>query len=1106
MAIIVGGDAGIVQGTYFGFVTEIKNKISEFADIVKGEWDGGIPIEPKERVFVDDGFSNVPGTSFVDSKIDNVDDIQTRRITSQEPSLTVYIKKRAFWGLSSANDSRFMDSGEKLFMRASKILFEKKCNQIAAYEALTKVSKLVSEDAHLDAEKIDFLIEVIRELKDGMQGAYDSLESDALSAITQGSLDPDSLANIINTFEDELKKLQSEEDELDSFLINLEELVVKQKKLTQATNTNWVVDPDDPDTFFMGRGAGVIELTLVSSADTSLGLESPGSVNLTVEDPYNLMKITTDDVEVSLAAANAEQNNLLQKDSSGQYAVLRGPGQILEEARSQEEQLRSIRENRVSSFFGTDRTAIGNSELVEIIFELRPASYAADKVVAYTSSSAALAYNLENLQIAMLQMPIEQQLTMEEAELVKSIFELLNQYVEAVERLNAEIEDLNSGEDVTYARRQLRMHYLGKSIVQPMDSIHIYIRGNTYTDGEIVGPLSGVLNNSTFIQNYARDRDVSDAMLKAEMEMFDLDIDVDFYKSIRTSSFMRNAGMHVFGGLVRGVSESYNASNGTYILNVSGQSNLRWLELSRVNTAPSLEQPQGMLEDPLTPFSFKTDPATGLLEPGGAELLPGNAEAIANKKIRDKTGTSKGKLLNSENHAQDLVLIEGNLEPIFQHTPGLVYKWKPGVMVASLDVNLKKTLKGEEAQDKSLQRYVGVKTVNDPFVGLDAADIVSMLVTGYPHSAQRFYASASSVGTFSPSGSNSSTSYFHSFFDITRSTNKALGNFKPFRAVKLDGTKMAKQMALQGTLYKSYEALDKLRSDLAKEQDKLNLINSEYIGRAEVDDPDAEARQSNEKVTIDIIKDLKEKIRKERIRIQEVQKQAEDDGVIQDTSNIVFDLRGRPSGIENEAAKEQSHTVRLRNKVLQFRPQFDCKFNQDENLLIISDEYDTNLNIQAFVIKLLQGDQQLFKSEFKYPREICKQVADILNFEFFCDTQGHLQFRPQQYNRIPLSLILKMFMLNEKNGIQLYPDFLKHLFESRLAANEDELTVLAHQIKRHALLLSLQNTDFDSVKKIVTDGTTQDPVEDKLFVDSEYIIKMNEFDKKVETIIERVDR
>jgi hypothetical protein len=72
-----------------------------------------------------------------------------------------------------------------------------------------------------------------------------------------------------------------------------------------------------------------------------------------------------------------------------------------------------------------------------------------------------------------------------------------------------------------------------------------------------------------------------------------------------------------------------------------------------------------------------------------------------------------------------------------------------------------------------------------------------------------------------------------------------------------------------------------------------------------------------------------------------------------------------------------------------------------------------------------------FKSSWLSVNEICESAAKNLNFEFFCSTQGHLVFRPPQYNRIPLTVLHEMFKLYHNSGIRVYPEFLDSLFASR---------------------------------------------------------------------------
>lgn len=1074
MAIIFGGEAGIVTNSFSGFITEISNSFSKFTDTLNNSiQDKGPPAPPVESVFVESGFQDIPGTSFVESTVDSVDDIKKRRTTTQEPSLTVYIKKRAFWSLQDENSSKFMDDGEKLFIRASKILFEKKCTQIASYELLTKMSKLVSEDAHLDANRIDAFIDVMEKFVDDN---INDLEESANLAL---QTDPtNTVFNERVIFQ--LNRLKEDSENTRSIINGLRKVSRRQGKLTQATNTNWVIDPDQPDIFNVGRGSGVIELTIVSNISTSLGIEGTGKVNFSIPDPYNLTKITSDDVEIALASAFKEHQKIKSKD----YDLI-GPSTILDLAKSKEEELRVLRENKVAEAFGFSRTAIGGAAAAEIIFEINASSYAKEKVVAYTTSTSVPPFNKDSFRVAMLQLPVEQQLTPTEDNLVTEIFDLLGEYVVAIERINSETIEKNQDQNVVYARRNLRMHYLGKSIIQPMDSVHVFIRGNTTKHGQVIGPLSGILNGTTFVQDAARDEGISDAMIIEEMKMFDLDklgIPPEFYKAIRTGSFMRNAGIHVFGGLVKAVSESFSANSGTHTLSIDGESNLRWLNLSRVNVKPSLEQPQGLLEDPLTPFRYDIDAGTGLIK-GKPELLPVNAQRIKNQMLVDKDGTHAGKPVDQKTLEQDYIPTEDDLQIIWKHVPGMVYKWKRGVMVSTLDVNMKTSLQGSDEDKKHLQRFVGLNIVEQPFASMDAADIVSLLVTGYPHSVEKFYENTKGIGTFRSSGDNASPSYFHSFFDITRSTNKALGNFRPYRAVNLDGSALAARLKLQASLKGSFKTLDGLRSDLAKARDKKIAITKHQEPNATKTELDTQ-RDLAIRGLDDVIKALKSKVLNEKERITAARSDAEKNGVIpKESGNIVFRLDELPSGLETDAQEQTQKEVRLRNKILQLRTQFDCKFNTDENLLIIADEYDNDVDIQAYILGSLGQAQNLFNSEYKYPIEICKEVSKTLEFEFFCNTQGHVEFRPPQYNRVPLSLILKMFLLNKNNGTRLYPDFLTSLFETRRDSIENEDAILDLQIETHTILLGIKEKPKDLVN-IVTSGLQDEEIVGNQFIDS----------------------
>jgi hypothetical protein len=169
-------------------------------------------------------------------------------------------------------------------------------------------------------------------------------------------------------------------------------------------------------------------------------------------------------------------------------------------------------------------------------------------------------------------------------------------------------------------------------------------------------------------------------------------------------------------------------------------------------------------------------------------------------------------------------------------------------------------------------------------------------------------------------------------------------------------------------------------------------------------------------------------------------------------------------------------------------------------LLIIADEYDNDVDIQAYILNTLGQAQNLFNSDYKYPFEICKEVAKTLDFEFFCNTQGHIEFRPPQYNRVPLSLVLKMFLLNENNGTKIYPKFLDSLFETRLGSVEKEIEILDLQISEQVILLNIPASTGQSTT-VVTSGLTEEEISKNQFIRSESEISANTVEASAKELV-----
>lgn len=74
--------------------------------------------------------------------------------------------------------------------------------------------------------------------------------------------------------------------------------------------------------------------------------------------------------------------------------------------------------------------------------------------------------------------------------------------------------------------------------------------------------------------------------------------------------------------------------------------------------------------------------------------------------------------------------------------------------------------------------------------------------------------------------------------------------------------------------------------------------------------------------------------------------------------------------------------------------------SEKKNFLIISDQYTLDDSIQAYHTEIAGGNFALFQSEFETAISVCRRAADQVDFEFFADENGNLQFKPPSYNRI----------------------------------------------------------------------------------------------------------
>jgi hypothetical protein len=71
------------------------------------------------------------------------------------------------------------------------------------------------------------------------------------------------------------------------------------------------------------------------------------------------------------------------------------------------------------------------------------------------------------------------------------------------------------------------------------------------------------------------------------------------------------------------------------------------------------------------------------------------------------------------------------------------------------------------------------------------------------------------------------------------------------------------------------------------------------------------------------------------------------------------------------------------------------------NFLLVSDQYTSNLNIRSYLQDVSDANcTELFTTQFASALSICKEVSSLVDFEFYCDENGHLRFKPPTYNRL----------------------------------------------------------------------------------------------------------
>lgn len=982
-------------------------------------------------------------------------------VLMQEPSVTVLVKKRMFSSVNENYRPDYMDADEKLYYKAMKILFQNKCRQIAALEKLSKIQEITSVVGNVSDQLLPIII---------------SLTDDAGSGFSTGG---PSLFGGINSNGD---------------VSNFTKVIDRIRRLYAFNTTNqattWITDPTNLFQSQFGQGTGVIELTNVTAFGTNVGLDlrTPGSFNFTISDPYEAMLITEYDIERALSdATNSFYNHKIFQ--FGQESA----EQIINDTQVRLNQLRGDRKASPITFKINPDTLLGN-RVVAIIDRSGiplPFNYnsgfggiggGVSVAPEYLKDGTVAGFDgLDTAPLSSLGANRSVRAASPESEL--SVFERLVTAIFNKLQLDANSRGAfqTTNKATNYPRRKLRFNFSGKLIVQPMDTIHMYMTSKSRYDTKLLSGLQSMFNGAGILQNLNKTltdfKNATDTLfnpsgsvnLQVEKASF---VGPDFpnflWALIRSQFVTEKEGTHIFAGVVENASDNW--SDGKFTVDVRGRDNTAFFDMGKVNFKPGVDVFNGALFDPLTPFKTKFDTLTSNAKADTPELLDENKVLLGNSQDSDsplakfKLGPNAGQPAHTDSFIQDSSIDKGTgaISKIFYAPDGLVYKWKEGIGTLvqfgnSIDLN-----------DPS---KVGVPALTkEPFAGQDVMNVLSLLVTGQPYNFATYWKAVSNFDGFirdPQSQQDAAYSYYTSLKTDLTKNNITWGNFIPFKNLSMDEQSFAVAMQTQFRIIQRNKNLDAILQKLAEAQRRANMFAS----------TDAIAVAASDRIKQDYLKaqsivgELKAQAQN---IINDVQKDdLSNNALVTSGGDVSFDFN---EFINSNDSSRQSSNPALRRLVrrqvnfLTRRMSYNVRSNVDKSLFIVDDYYDKDYDILAYEQSLADGIK-LYNNEFTSVRDKIIAAAELLNLEVFADTQGHIRVRPPQYNRMPSSVFYRMIYLKKAMGVQVFPQFLDDIFGDQIKTLTQRVEILEDQIRLDCAVLGI-NTDDDCKAFILENGST----------------------------------
>jgi hypothetical protein len=987
-------------------------------------------------------------------------------ILMQQPNATILVKKRMFSSIAENFRPDYMDKDEKLYFRSIKILFQNKCNQIAALEKLSKIQKISSVLGQID----NYMVPIIISLTDALSNAKYS--------------DQDYNADE-STFQKTINRLRR------VYAYN-----------TSSPYTNWVIDSTNLFKSQYAEGTGVIEITNFTNLNTTVSVgESLSNCNFAISDPYQAMIITEYDIERAIAdATNVFYNSKTFLTAKENITLL------INELENRLNQQRRVRGVSSISFKINPDTLLGKrvtviidrmgieipftyDSSIDAIFGLSGDEVSVDREYLINGQIAGI-NGLDNgvgsskkQTKTALGVDISTFNTGRKQETELSIFKRLVKAIFHSLSLTANSQNaLQTANDKTnYTRRKLRFNFLGKLIIQPRDLVHIYLASKSKYDNKILAGLNNSFSGLGTLQSISKGfsdlRDSWNNIFNTKTALFQIEKASfvgtsfpDFLWSMMRGQFVcEKEGTHVFAGIVERSGSSW--QNNSFSVNITCKDNMNYLEMGVVNFNPGVDIFNGSIFDPLTPFKMDFDKITSNAKDNTLDFLEENKYLLTDKGsevlAKHKAGPSVGQKFTENGIFQDKSVdrLSGLLTRTFYAPDGLVYKWKEGIGVL--------VQFGNSLELNQPERTGSPNIYNSPFAGQDVINTISLLVTGTPYNFANFWKATTSAGYSGDkqNNENSAKTFYESLTESLSKNNLLWGNFIPFKTLTIDESTYAQRIQGQFDFQNQNDDLNnklKKLQEISQELNNFQVIKSlDVIGQLKTEQKSIGNRETDlkaqyQKLTEEInsaIRSLSEK--------DESFYANQGDELTYDSNNEINSFINNNDPNSDKILENSKYRKMMRRQInyLTRRMSYNVRANDDKNLFIVDDFYDKDYDIMAYNKSLAQN-LTLFNNKYENVRQKARNVASILNLEFFCDTQGHIRVRPPQYNRIPSSVFYRMMYLKQFHNIALFPQFIDDLFKDQISTIKSQIELVELYIRFNGAVLGKQ-TDEEVIALII---------------------------------------